>query len=57
MSNFTYKLTQLHQKLDQQIRVEMKRRVPDSLNLLRLKRLRLHVKDRLHARILQQQPA
>ena len=55
MSIFTYKLTQLHRQLDDQIRVEMKRRMPDALRLLRLKRLRLSVKDRLHARALRLQ--
>ncbi len=54
MNIVTYKLTQLHQKLDEQIRAETRRRAPDSLILLRLKRLRLRVKDRLYAR---QRPA
>ncbi|WP_268796300.1 DUF465 domain-containing protein [Sphingomonas sp. Leaf339] len=40
-----------HARLDEQIRIEMTRRRPDTLLLFRLKRLRLHVKDRLHARI------
>ena len=55
MTIFSYKLTQLHKQLDDQIRVEMKRRMPDALRLLRLKRLRLSVKDRLHARALRLQ--
>lgn len=55
MSIFSYKLTQLYKQLDDQIRVEMKRRMPDALRLLRLKRLRLSVKDRLHARALRLQ--
>jgi hypothetical protein len=54
MSNFSFKLTQLHKQLDEQIRGEMQRRLPDALRLLRLKRLRLNVKDRLHARLRQQ---
>lgn len=52
-----YRLTELHQRLDEQIRVEMERRAPDPLTLLRLKRLRLRTKDRLHASALRQQPA
>ncbi|WP_426291277.1 DUF465 domain-containing protein [Sphingomonas sp. TWP1-3-1] len=48
-------MTQLHAQLDEQIRVEMKRRMPDTLRLFRLKRLRLDVKDRLHARALRPQ--
>ncbi|RXD06653.1 DUF465 domain-containing protein [Sphingomonas sp. UV9] len=55
MSMFSYKLTQLHKQLDDQIRVEMKRRMPDALRLLRLKRLRLNVKDRLRSRTLRLQ--
>ncbi len=49
MSSHRYNLTQLHKRLDEQIRTELKRRMPDSLRLLRLKKLRLRVKDRLHS--------
>lgn len=55
MPIFSHKLTQLHARLDEQIRVEMKRRMPDTLRLFRLKRLHLDVKDRLHARALRPQ--
>ena len=55
MTIFSYKLTQLHKRLDDQIRAEMKVRMPDTLRLLQLKRLRLSVKDQLHARALRQQ--
>ena len=48
MNPFIYKLTVIHRRLDEEIRAELKRRVPDSLRLLRLKKLRLAVKDRLH---------
>ncbi len=47
MSSSTYRLTQIHRSLDDAIAKEMGRRLPDSLRLLRLKRLRLAVKDRL----------
>jgi hypothetical protein len=47
MSAFVYRLTAIHRKLDEEIRRELKRRVPDSIRLLRLKKLRLAVKDRL----------
>lgn len=57
MNTFVYRLTQLPQRLDEQIRAETKRRTPDTLNLLRLKRLRLRVKDRLHAMSRRPQPA
>jgi hypothetical protein len=47
MSSSTYRLTQTHRRLDDAISREMGRRLPDSLKLLRLKKLRLLVKDRL----------
>ena len=47
MSSSTYRLTRTHRRLDDAISNEMSRRLPDSLKLLRLKRLRLAVKDRL----------
>lgn len=57
MSDFTYNLTSLHQRLDDEIRGELKRRLPDGFRLLRLKKLRLQVKDRLHARTLKERMA
>lgn len=53
MHIFSYKLTRLHARLDEQIRAEIERRIPNTLRLLRLKRLRLNAKDRLYARTLQ----
>lgn len=49
MSEATYRLTRIHRQLDDAITEEMKRRRPDSLRLLRLKKLKLAVKDRLTA--------
>lgn len=49
MSNYRYHLTALHQRLDDRIGREMRRPRPDSILLLRLKKLRLAVKDRLAA--------
>ena len=49
MSSATYRLTHVHHSLDQAISHEMARSVPNSLKLLRLKKLRLAVKDRLTA--------
>ena len=51
MSDFSYNLTRLHRRLDDEIRGELKRRFPDGFRLLRLKKLRLLVKDRLHVRM------
>ena len=47
MSSATYRLTRIHRSLDDAITTEARRRMPNSLKLLRLKRLRLAVKDRL----------
>jgi hypothetical protein len=52
MSSATYRLTRIHRSLDESITSEMRKRLPDSLRLLRLKRLRLAVKDRLTALML-----
>lgn len=49
MSIQVYRLTAMHQRLDEAIRAEMTRRLPDSIRLLRLKKLKLAVKDRLAA--------
>ena len=48
MNPFNYRLTLAHSRLDAEIRREQKQRVPDALRLLRLKKLRLAIKDRLH---------
>ena len=50
MNPFIYRLTLVHRRLDEEIRRELQRRWPDSIRLLRLKKLRLAVKDRLYAR-------
>jgi hypothetical protein len=47
MSTQVYRLTLAHQNLDEAIRREMTRPMPDSIRLLRLKKLKLAVKDRL----------
>jgi len=48
MNILLYKLTLIHHKLDEEIRRELKRRAPSWVRLLRLKKLKLAVKDRLH---------
>jgi hypothetical protein len=53
MKSFVYRLTVVHRRLDDQIRRELKRRFPDHFRLLRLKKLRLAVKDRLHRHMLE----
>lgn len=49
MSATTYRLTLIHRSLDDSIRKEMGLRRPDTFRLLRLKKMRLAVKDRLAA--------
>ena len=44
MSSAKYRLTHIHRSLDDAISMETSRRLPDSLKLLRLKKLRLAVK-------------
>ena len=46
MTTFSYRFTALHRKLDDEIRRGLERRFPDSIKLLRLKTLRLAIKDR-----------
>lgn len=48
MSASTYRLSVIHKSLDEAISRELKARLPDSLRLLRLKKLKLSVKDRLN---------
>lgn len=48
MKPFNYRLTLAHSKLDAEIAREQKRRGSDPWRLLRLKKLRLAIKDRMH---------
>jgi len=61
MNFIIYRLTLIHHKLDEEIRRELKRHTPSWIRLLRLKKLKLAVKDRLHnmrpARRLRLRPA
>jgi len=52
MSVLSYRLSVIHRRLDDEIRRELKRRFPDTIRLLRLKKLKLAVKDRLHQQML-----
>ena len=48
MNYIRYKLTAIHHRLDEEIKRELTRRAPSWIRLLRLKKLRLAIKDRLH---------
>ncbi len=43
-----FKLTEIHQRIDEKLRREAKRPRPDTLELTRLKRMKLRVKDLIH---------
>ena len=51
MTDLFHRMTMVHRLLDDEIRGELKRRFPNHIKLLRLKKLRLAVKDRLCARL------
>jgi hypothetical protein len=57
MNAFVYRLSVIHKRLDEEIRSELKRRFPDTVRLLRLKKLKLAVKDRLHVHMLKMRRA
>ena len=48
MNALNYRLFLVHRKLDAEVRREHKRRFPDAVRLLRLKKLRLAIKDRMY---------
>ncbi|MBD3762158.1 DUF465 domain-containing protein [Sphingomonadaceae bacterium G21617-S1] len=47
MNPSIYRLSTIHSQIDREIRSELRRRVPDWVRLLRLKKLRLAIKDRI----------
>jgi hypothetical protein len=49
MNPIIYRLSVIHRRLEDEIRGELRKRFPDSFRLLRLKKLKLAIKDRLHA--------
>ena len=48
MRSRTFRLLEIHQRVDDALRRELRRRWPDHLRVTRLKKLKLRVKDRLH---------
>jgi uncharacterized protein YdcH (DUF465 family) len=42
-----YRLMEAHQRIDEELRLESGRRRPDPFKLMRLKKLKLRIKDRL----------
>lgn len=43
-----FRLIETHQRIDSRLRSELKRPLPDSFRLMRLKRLKLRAKDLIH---------
>jgi hypothetical protein len=43
-----FRLLEIHQRIDDDLRRELRRRWPDPLRVLQLKKLKLRVKDRLY---------
>ena len=48
MRSRLFPLLEIHQKIDDALRRELRRRWPDPFRVIRLKKLKLRVKDRLH---------
>ena len=48
MRSRSFKLLEMHQKIDEALLRELRRRWPDPLRVIQLKKLKLRVKDRLH---------
>ncbi|HEX8214232.1 MAG TPA: DUF465 domain-containing protein [Allosphingosinicella sp.] len=57
MNIVIYRLTVIHRRLEEEIGSELKRRLPDELRLLRLKTLKLAIKDRLYRHFLRSSAA
>ncbi|WP_343342840.1 DUF465 domain-containing protein [Sphingomicrobium sp. XHP0239] len=43
-----FRLTELHQKIDAQLRVQQRRKFPDQFAIAKLKKLKLRAKDMLY---------
>lgn len=52
-----YRLTQIHQRIDERLRLEYRKRRPDWLELSRLKRMKLRAKDALLRLSMRARPA
>lgn len=55
MTGRIYQLTEIHQRIDERLRLARKRRMPDWLEVARLKKMKLRVKDLIH-QLLPKQP-
>lgn len=48
MTARVFRLTQMHQRIDQRLRAEVRKLWPDWFEVARLKRTKLRIKDALH---------
>lgn len=48
MSDRLYRLFEVHQRIDEELRQEQRRRWRDPFRIMRLKRLKLRAKDLIH---------
>ena len=48
MTAEVFRLMEAHQRIDEELRLESDRRRPDPFKVMRLKRLKLGIKDRLN---------
>ena len=49
MTVTAFRLMEAHQRIDHELRLEANRRWPDMFKLMRLKKMKLRIKDRLAA--------
>ena len=57
MTARTYRLTQIHQRIDERLRLELRKRTPDWPEISRLKKMKLRAKDALHRMAKRARPA
>ena len=53
----TYTLTQIHQRIDERLRFEMRKRAPDPLEISRLELMKLRAKNALRRLLARPLPA
>jgi hypothetical protein len=56
MSQTIFRLMSRHQQIDDALRVEQRRRLPDFARMQRLKKMKLAIKDRLAAMLVRGRP-
>ncbi len=49
MTDRSFRLMEAHQRIDETLRMETRRRWPDLFRVMRLKKIKLAIKDRLSA--------